>query len=141
MAGITFFDSNECEWADMTVYIAGATTSKLEGIKFKRAKAKTALHGSGNKVIGIQSGNRTNEGSLKVLKGALVAMNIAAVAAGGEDILDISFDAVVSYQEAEGRPLQTLTLVGIEVSEFEEGWDQGADHMEITMPFLFMDLK
>lgn len=141
MGNIAFFDSKECEWADMTVYIDGATTSKLEGIRYKSSKAKTALHGSGNKPISIQSGNRTYDGQLKVLLGALKSMNKAAKLAGGDDILDVSITIVVVYQQNPGDQLETDTLIGVEFSDFEIGWDQGADHMEVTLPFLFLDLK
>ncbi|PQJ09498.1 hypothetical protein CJD36_019860 [Flavipsychrobacter stenotrophus] len=140
MAGVTFFDSKECEWADMTIYIEGGTSTKIEGIKYKKSKVKTHLHGSGNKAIGIQSGNETCGGEITALKGAVDSMNKAAVAAGGKDILDVSMTIVVVYQEAKGRPLETDTLVGVEISEFEKGWDQGATQMPITMPFLCLDI-
>ena len=140
MAKTVFFDSKEVEWSDMTVHINGATTSKLEGMHYKVSQAKTALHGSGKKTLSIQSGNETVEGSLKVLKGALDAMNLAAKLAGGNSILDVSFDIVVTYQPAPGRPLQVDTIKGVDVTEFEKGWDQGADHMEITLPFLAVDI-
>lgn len=141
MAGVTFFDSKECEWADMSVLFAGAPLVKVRGLKYKASKAKQHLHGAGDEPISIQSGNRTYEGQIKVLKGALDDMNQAAVEAGGKDVLDMQFDIVVTYKAAPGRPLQTDILTGVQIKDFEKGWEQGAKNMDITLPIIFMSLK
>ena len=141
MAGITFFDSKECEWADMSVVFAGATLTKIRGVKYKAAKEKQLLHGAGDEPISIQSGNRTYEGQIKVLKGALDDMNTAAVSAGGNDILDMQFDIVIAYRPQGARALQTDVLKGVEVKDFEKGWEQGAKNMDITLPVVFMKLE
>lgn len=140
MATIPFFDSKDCEWADMTVMIAGATLTKIRGIKYKANKEKTLLHAAGDEPISIQSGNRTYEGEIKMLKGALDDMNRAAISAGGDDILDLRFDVVVTYKAKGTRALQTDTLVNVEVANFEKGWDQGAQSMEVSLPIVFMKL-
>lgn len=140
MPSIPFFDSKDCEWADMTVMFAGAPLTKIRGLKYKAAKDKQLLHGAGDEPISIQSGNRTYEGQIKVLKGAIDDMNRAALAAGGSDILDMQFDIVVTYKAKGTRPLQTDTLVSVEVKDFEKGWDQGAKNMDVTLPIVFMKL-
>ncbi len=141
MAGITFFDSKECEWADMSFFIGGAPVAKIQSVRYKRTKEKKALHGAGNKAISIQSGNETIEGSVGLLKGALDDLNAAAQAAGGESVLDVSVDAVITYKPAPGRPLKTDTIVGLEFTEYEKSWEQGADHMMINTPFVALDLN
>ncbi len=140
MPTIPFFDSKDCEWADMTVMIAGATLTKIRGIKYKASQEKKLLYAAGSEPISIQSGNRAYEGEIKVLKGALDDMNRAALAAGGDDILDLQFDIVVTYKAKGTRALQTDTLVNVEVSNFEKGWDQGAQSMEVSLPIVFMKL-
>ncbi len=140
MAGITFFDSKECEWADMTVIFAGAPLTKIKGLKYKTAKEKTPIYAAGNNPISIQGGNRSNDGQIKVLKGALDDMNLAAIAAGGADILDMQFDIIVTYKGEGTRPLQVDTLKGVEITNFEKGWDQGAKNMDITLPIVFLKL-
>lgn len=140
MATITFFDSKECEWADMSILFAGAPLVKIRGLKYKASKEKQLLHGAGDAPISVQSGNRTYEGQIKVLKGALDDMNIAALARGGNDVLDMHFDIIVTYKPGIGRPLQTDTLVGVEIKDFEKGWEQGAKNMDITLPIVFMKL-
>lgn len=140
MPSIPFFDSKDCEWADMTVMFSGSPLTKIRGLKYKAAKDKQLLHGAGDEPISIQGGNRTYDGQIKVLKGALDDMNRAAIAAGGDDILDMQFDIVITYKPKGTRPLQTDMLVGVEIKEFEKGWDQGAKNMDITLPIVFLKL-
>jgi hypothetical protein len=140
MPTIPFFDSKDCEWADMTVMIAGATLTKIRGVKYKASKEKQLLHAAGDEPISIQGGNRTYEGQIKVLKGALDDMNRAAIAAGGDDILDLQFDIVITYKAKGTRALQTDTLINVEVKDFEKGWEQGAKSMDVTLPIVFMKL-
>ena len=135
-----FFNSKECEWAKMSVYVAGALLVKITGIKYKSSKDKELLHAAGDAPISIQSGNRTYEGEIKILKGAIDDLNRAAVAAGGEDVLDMAFDIVIEYKPQGTRPIQTDTLVSVEVKDFEKGWDQGSKKMEVTLPILFLQL-
>ncbi len=140
MPSISFFDSKDCEWADMTVMFAGSPLTKIRGVKYKAAKEKQLLHAAGDEPISIQSGNRTYEGQIKVLKGALDDMNRAAINAGGEDILDMQFDIVITYKAKGTRLLQTDTMVSVEIKGFEKGWDQGAKNMDVTLPIVFMRL-
>jgi len=140
MPTIPFFDSKDCEWADMTVMVAGATLTKIRGVKYKASKEKHLLHAAGDEPISIQGGNRSYEGHIKVLKGALDDMNRAAIAAGGDDILDLQFDIVVTYKAKGTRALQTDTLINVEVKDFEKGWEQGAKSMDVTLPIVFMKL-
>ncbi len=124
----------------MTVMFAGSPLTKIRGLKYKASKEKQLLHAAGDEPISIQSGNRTYEGEIKVLKGAIDDMNRAAISAGGEDILDVQFDIVITYKPKGTRPLQTDTLVSVEVKDFEKGWEQGAKNMDVTLPVLFMKL-
>lgn len=140
MPSMPFFDSKDCEWADMTVMFAGSPLTKIRGLKYKAAKDKHLLHAAGDEPISIQSGNRTYEGHIKVLKGAIDDMNRSAIAAGGEDILDMQFDIVITYKPKGTRLLQTDTLVSVEVKDFEKGWEQGAKNMDVTLPIVFMRL-
>ncbi len=140
MPSIPFFSTKECEWSDVTVQIAGATVTKLRGISYKAMKDKELLHAAGDSPISIQSGNRTYEGNIKVLKGALDDMNRAAIAAGGKDVLDLAFDVVIVYKPKGSRVLQTDVLVNVEIKEFQKGWDQGAKSMDVDLPILFTDM-
>jgi hypothetical protein len=141
MKDILFFDSKECEWADMLIIFAGLPLTKIRGIEYKALKDKSSLHSAGDEPIGIQNGIRTYEGSIKVLNGALDDMNRASVAAGGADILDMQFDIEITYKQSGTRHLQTDILKGVEIKYYERGWDQVAKSMDVTMPIIFMRLK
>ena len=67
-------------------------------------------------------------------------MNRAAIAAGGDDILDMQFDIIITYKAKGTRALQTDTLAGVEVKDFEKGWEQGAKNMDVTLPIVFLRL-
>jgi len=140
MSAISFFDSKECEWADMTISVSGSPLTKIRALKYGVKTKKEHLYAAGDDPISIQSGNREPTGSFKVLKSAIDAMNEAALAAGGRDITDLVFDIVVFYKPAGARPPQTDTLVGCEVSAFDKGWQQGATNMDVELPFLFLNL-
>lgn len=136
-----FFDSKECEWVDMDIMFAGAHLTKIRGLRYKAIKDKELLYAEGDEPISIQSGNRSYEGEIKVLKGAIDDMNKAAIAAGGRDILDLEFDIIVNYKPRLNRALQQDILVAAQVKEFEKGWDQGAKEMEVALPIVFLRLK
>ncbi len=140
MPTIPFFDSKDCEWADMTVMVAGSVLTKITGVKYKASKEKKLLHAAGNEPISVQGGKRSYDGTITVLKGAIDDLNRAAIAAGGDDILDLQFDVVVTYKAKGTRALQTDTLIGVEVKDFEKGWTQGATQMEIPLPIIFLKL-
>lgn len=140
MAGIAFFNSKECEWSDIKVFIEGVELTKLRGLSYKAAKEKNPLHASGDRPLSIQGGNRTYEGVIKVLKGALDDMNLAARVAGGDDVLDLEFNIVITYRAKGIRGLKTDTLVGVQVKEFEKAMEQGAGFMEVSLPIAFLDL-
>ncbi len=140
MASINFFDSKECEWADMTISVSGAQLTKIRGLKYGVKTEKKHLYAGGDDPVSIQSGNRRPAGTLHVLKSAIDAMNAAAVTAGGRDITDLVFDVVVYYKAKGVRPPQTDVLVGCEVSNYDKGWEQGATEMEVELPFLFLNM-
>lgn len=135
-----FFDTKECEWSDLDIYLNGVKITKVRALKYKKTKEKEALYAAGSDPIAIQSGNNAYTGELRVLKGALDDMNRAAVAAGGEDITDVTWNIVANYKAKGNRALQSDTLRGVEFSEFEKGLEQAAKFGEATLPYLFLKL-
>lgn len=135
-----FFNSKECEWADMEAFIGGKSVTKIRGVRYKVSQEKEQLHAAGKKAISIQSGNEMCSGELKLLKGAIDDLNRAAHVAGGTSILDTSFDLVITFVAKGSRSRQVDTCIGVEISDFEKGWDQGAKYMEVTAPFVCLDI-
>lgn len=132
----------EAEWADMKVAIDGRTVTGIRNVNYKKAWDDEALHGAGADPIGIQSGNKTFEGSIRLLKNELDALNIAAKAIGYDDISDVpNLVITVAYKPKLGRLLKTDVLMGCKIGELPYGWEQGAKFMEHDLPFKFLSIK
>ncbi len=132
----------ESEWADFQVSIDGVKATGLQGLSYKETDEDEFLYGAGRTPIGIQTGNTAYEGELKLLKNEADALNIAARAAGYGSIKDVPNLVIVATYKPKGlRVLRTDTLMGCKISELPYGWDQGAKHMPVALPFKFLDIK
>jgi len=140
MAGVNFFNTKECEWADIQCIVGGAVCGKFTALKYGVEVDKEHLHAAGDEPISIQSGNRKYMGSITMLKGALDNLNTAAIAAGGRDATDLAFDMVVTYKAKGARALSTSSIIGAEISKFDIAWTQGDKSAKIELPFLFLSL-
>lgn len=138
MPAINFNTQKEVEWADISVFYGGAEVVKLTGIMYTSKKEKTLLHAAGDSPISVQSGNRTYEGQMKVLKGAVDTLNAVAKVLGGTDLLDLEADIIVTYKPVGTRPIQTDKLIGVSITEYQKGMEQGSTSMPITLPFIYL---
>lgn len=136
-----FFDTKECEWADMITYISGSRLIKIRGIRFSIKQEKEAIYGEGDEPLAIQNGNRAYDGEIKLLVGALNDMDDAAVLAGGRDALDLEFDVQVVFRARSNRKLRIFNLIGVQITELTRNWDQNAKMMEVTLPIVFLRQK
>ena len=140
----TYLDSQELEWKHVTLSLLGLTIRGLRGFKIKKNKDTEHLFASGEEAIGIQTGNIKRDGSFKILKGDVDKLNDAAQQAGYEDITDVPYQLITStiaYKKAFGRPLRTISILGIQFTDLEEAMEQGAKQMEIELPWLAMRYK
>lgn len=135
-----FFDTKECEWSDLDIYLNGVKVVKARALKYKKTKEMEHLHAAGSDPFGIQKGNSAPSGEFRVLRGALRDMNRAARLAGGEDITDVTWTFVANYKQKGNRLVEADTLTGVEFGEYEQGMEQGAKYSEVTLPFLFLKL-
>jgi hypothetical protein len=132
----------ESEWRDFSVALDGVKAAGLRGLTYKETDEDEALHAAGSDPVGIQTGNTTYEGELKILKNDVDALNVAAVAAGYRSIKDVpNLVVTVVYKPKGNRLLKTDILSGVKISELPYGWDQGAKFMEITLPYKFTGIK
>ncbi|MCO5229609.1 MAG: hypothetical protein M9958_00495 [Chitinophagales bacterium] len=138
---MNFFDTKECEWSDLELFLNGAKVTKIQSAKYKKSVEKEHLYAAGSNPISIQRGNKSYTGSFRLLKGAVDDINRAVKAAGGEDLLDASFTCVINYKKKGNRLLQIDTLIGLEFTEYERGMEQNAKSMPIELPILFLELK
>ena len=131
------FDTREYEWADVTVVIAGRDITGIRGVSYTKSQEKEALYAKGNKPHGIQRGNKTYEGSIRILQSELDALNLMA----GGDVLDINFNIVVSYgNPSRGDVVKTDLLVGAEFTSAPKSLNQNDKFMEIELPIVMLDV-
>ena len=131
------FDSKEYEWADLTVVMAGRDVTGIRGVSYTSSQEKEALYAKGNKPHGIQRGNKSYEGSIRLLQSEYDALNAAA----GGDALDVSFNIIVSYgNPAKGDVIHTDLLSGVEITSKPKALNQNDKFMEIELPLVMLDV-
>ena len=131
------FDSREYEWADVTVVMAGRDVTGIRGVSYTASQEKEALYAKGNKPHGIQRGNKSYEGSIRILQSELEALNAAA----GGDVLDVSFNLVVAYgNPSKGDIIRTDLLSGVEITSRPKSLNQNDKFMEIELPLVMLDV-
>ena len=107
------FDTREYEWADVTVVMAGRDVTGIRGVSYTSEQEKEALYAKGNKPHGIQRGNKSYTGSIRLLQSEYDALNAAA----GGDALNVSFNIVVAYgNPSNGDVIKTDLLRGVELT-------------------------
>jgi hypothetical protein len=131
-------NGRQYEFADLTLFLGGRDVTGFRGIKYTSAQDKETLYGKGNRAISIQKGNINHSGELTVTQSELETLK----ASGGGSILGLSLNAVVCYgNPANGDALITDKLYGIQFTEEAKEIKQGDKFMEITLPFLCLDIQ
>ena len=131
-------DTREYEWSDVTVVIAGRDVIGIRGVSYQSDQEKEALYAKGNKPHGIQRGNKSYSGSVRLLQSEYDALNIAA----GGDALDVSFNIIVSYgNPSKGDVITTDLLQGVEITSKPKSLNQNDKFMEIELPIVMLDVK
>jgi hypothetical protein len=133
------FNSKQYAWANVRVVLFGREVIGIRGVKYKVSQEKEAVYGAGSKPLGIQAGNKSYEGEVVLLQNELEAIQRAAGV--GNDITDIpAFDIQVSYVDKVSGSLVNDTIKYAEFTEAEKGMSQGDKFMEITLPFIALDV-
>ena len=130
-------NTREYEWSDVTVVMAGRDVTGIRGVSYNSDQEKEALYAKGNKPHGIQRGNKSYSGSIRLLQSEYDALNAAA----GGDVLDASFNIVVSYgNPSKGDVIKTDLLQGVEITSKPKSLNQNDKFMEIELPFIMLDV-
>ena len=130
-------DTREYEWADVSVVLAGRDVTGIRGVSYNSDQEKEALYAKGNKPHGIQRGNKSYTGSIRLLQSEYEALNAAA----GGDALDVSFNIIVSYgNPSKGDIIKTDLLVGAEIPSKPKSLNQNDKFMEIELPLVMLDV-
>lgn len=132
------FNSKEYEWSDITAIVAGRPVTKIRAISYVKKQEKEALYAKGNKPHSIQRGNKSYETSLTLLQSELEAIEDAS----GGDVLDASFNVVVSYgNPSKGDVIKTDLIEGNEITEVPKGMNQGDKFSEHELPGIALNIK
>lgn len=132
------FNSKEYEWSDITAIVAGRPVTKIRAISYVKKQEKEALYAKGNKPHSIQRGNKSYETSLTLLQSELEAIE----AASSGDVLDASFNVVVSYgNPSKGDVIKTDLIEGNEITEVPKGMNQGDKFSEHELPGIALNIK
>lgn len=129
----------EHSWGDILIWVAGQPIYGCRGVSYNKKKEKQHLHAAGRDPRAIQHGKRTPDGDVTLIQSAVAAMNRAARAAGYRDFLDVDADIVVTYL-SEDKVLSADRIVCASFSEIPKGMKEGDPYMEITLPFLCLDI-
>ena len=132
------FNSKEYEWSDVSVVMAGRMVTGIRGISYTSSQENEALYAKGHRPHSIQRGNKSYSGSIRLLQSELDALEAAARG----DVLDVSFNVVVSYgNPAKGDVITTDILMGCEITEVPKSINQADKFMEIELPLIILDIK
>lgn len=137
------FSTAEYQFSDTTVAIMGKTLGGLRGLTFKKTQKKEVVYGQGNEPRAIQRGNKAYEGTLTILKSDFDDMQLAAKAAGYQDIIDVPHKLITltCVFSKDGLNSKTHTLIGVEFTEYDDGMKQDDMFKEISLPFIYLRLK
>jgi hypothetical protein len=135
---MALINQRQYEFADLTLFLAGRMVSGFRGIKYTKKQDKDWLYGAGNRPLSIQRGNISYDGEITLTQSELETLKIL----GGGSILGLNLNAVVSYgNPSEGDMLITDKLFGIQFTEEAKEIKQGDKFMEITLPFICLDIQ
>ena len=132
------FNSRQYSFADLTLEIGGKVITGFRGLKYSSKQEKELLHGKGNKPLSIQRGNITHEGEITLLQSELETLRVS----GGGSVLGLHLDATAVYGDtANGDTIITDKILGIEFTEDAKEMKQGDKNMEVTLPFICLDIR
>jgi hypothetical protein len=136
---MTNINGRQYEFSDLTLYLGGRDVTGFRGIKYTANQEKDTLYGKGNRPISIQRGNVKYEGELTLTQSELETLTASS---SSKSILDLSLNAVVAYgNPSKGDAMITDKLFGIQFTEETKEMKQGDLFMEVTLPFICMNIQ
>lgn len=132
------FNSREYEWADMSLVLGGGDMVGIRGVKYKESMEKEPIYAKGRQPHSIQAGNQAYEGEIVLLQSDYEKL----VMAGLGSVLSLNLVGIVAYgNPSRGDAIRTKTLSGIQFTEAENSMSQGDKFMEVTLPFICLNIS
>ena len=140
----TIINGRQYEWADISFILGGRVVVGCRGINYNESQEKSLLYGKGNRPLSIQRGNKKYDGNVTMLQSEIETLKELARATHGPSgsILDLNLNAVVCYGDpSKGDVMLTDLLYNIQFTEVDKNMKQGDQNMEVSLPFIYTDLK
>lgn len=135
---MTVINGRQYEFGDLTLYLGGRDVTGFRGIKYASKQEKEVLYGKGNRGLSIQKGNISHEGEISLAQSELETLK----ALGGGSVLNLNLNAVVVYgNPSKGDVMITDKLFGMQFTEESKEVKQGDKFMEVTLPFVCLDIE
>lgn len=131
------FNSEEFEWSDVTILVAGIVLMNATSVKYTWKRDKSFRYGKGEEPRSIQKGNKSYEGELVVSQQDYKKLGNAL-----GDLSKAKFGIVVSYGDPSKLiPRTTDALDGCEITEAGKEIKSGDGSMNISLPIMFLRLR
>ena len=131
------FNSKQYAWCNISIAFGGRILIGVTEVEYTEKREKSLLYGRGCKPHGVVAGNYSYEGKMSLWQSELEAMTRDAPS---KDILELSFDLVVSYVPLDGGQIVTDILRHVEFTEVKKGMKQGDKNMIVELPIIFIDV-
>ncbi len=132
------FSSKQYAWSDVSISIGGRIIEGITEVEYTVKQEKETLRGRGNNPHKVTRGNKSYEGKITIWQSELEAMVLSAPKA---DILDLTFDVIVSYVPSDGGKTVIDVLTGCEFTETKKSMKQGDKNMVVELPIVFLGVK
>ena len=135
---MALINGRQYEFADLTLVLGGRDVTGFRGIKYTSTQEKETLYGKGNRGMSIQKGNIAHSGEITLTQSELETLKTL----GKGSVLNLSLNAVVCYgNPANGDMLITDKIFGLQFTEEAKEFKQGDKWMDVTLPFICLDIK
>jgi len=138
------FSTKDCAWSNVKLTLLGITITGLRGFSVKKTVEKEHVYASGDEPVDINTGNKKYDGSLKLLKYEVDALNAAALVAGFADILEVPHTLITCTIDFKKNPTdktQYITVPGMAFTELDISMEQNAKMTEVTLPFIALRIQ
>lgn len=123
-------------WRDLSISIGSRIFEGVTGLKHSEKIEKEYIYGRGEKPIDIVSGNKSNEGSIKLWQSEVEAM---IEEAPDNDILKLRFNITEALVPTDGGKTVVNILKDCEITELSSDFNQGDKNQIIELPFIFLE--
>lgn len=132
------FDSRQYEWSDLTLILGGIDIKGIRAIKYTEKIEREPVYAKGRNPHHIQSGNIAYEGEITMLQSSYQAL----VEAGNGSVLSLNLDGLFAYgNPSSGDAFLSDRATGIHFTEASKASKQGDKFLEITLPFICLNIK